>query len=217
MSCYSRRDREHVIVFERRNPADRKEGEPEVLACATLVVEHKFIHGGRCVGTGAESEADHDRGRAAAEAAAAGGSPASGTLALGLLSPGRRLDFCRFYCLGHVEDVVVDSSTRGTGLGKMMVGQLTDMALAAGCYKILLNCVAACKNAPWTPCLGLRCATWGCTMLGTPSVQGGGATGHLRRLIKGCTLAAGAEKNIGFYEKCGYVVKEVSMAKYLDH
>jgi glucosamine-phosphate N-acetyltransferase len=111
-----KRDREHIIVFERLNPADRKEGEPEVLACATLVVEHKFIHGGRCV--------------------------------------------------GHVEDVVVDSSTRGTGLGKMMVGQLTDMALAAGCYKILLNC---------------------------------------------------AEKNIGFYEKCGYVVKEVSMAKYLDH
>mmetsp|Transcript_50758 Transcript_50758/g.121991 ORF Transcript_50758/g.121991 Transcript_50758/m.121991 type:complete len:378 (+) Transcript_50758:60-1193(+) len=111
-----RRDREHIIVFERLNPADRKAGEPEVLACATLVVEHKFIHGGRCV--------------------------------------------------GHVEDVVVDSSTRGTGLGKMMVGQLTDMALAAGCYKILLNC---------------------------------------------------AEKNIGFYEKCGYVVKEVSMAKYLDH
>jgi len=111
-----RRDREHIIVFERLNPAERKAGEPEVLACATLVVEHKFIHGGRCV--------------------------------------------------GHVEDVVVDSSTRGTGLGKMMVGQLTDMALAAGCYKILLNC---------------------------------------------------AEKNIGFYEKCGYVVKEVSMAKYLDH
>ena len=41
---------------------------------------------------------------------------------------------------------MVDSSTRGTGLGKMMVGQLTDMALAAGCYKILLNCVAARKR-----------------------------------------------------------------------
>ena len=41
---------------------------------------------------------------------------------------------------------MVDSSTRGTGLGKMMVGQLTDMALAAGCYKILLNCVAARKD-----------------------------------------------------------------------
>jgi len=53
---------------------------------------------------------------------------------------------------GHVEDVVVDSSTRGTGLGKMMVGQLTDMALAAGCYKILLNCVAARKDvAPPRP------------------------------------------------------------------
>ena len=25
-----------------------------------------------------------------------------------------------------------------------------------------------------------------------------------------------AQKNIGFYEKCGLVVKEVSMAKYLD-
>eukprot|EP00964_Phaeocystis_antarctica_P019869 scaffold10960_cov66-Phaeocystis_antarctica.AAC.1 len=53
------RDREHIIVFERLNPADRKAGEPEVLACATLVVEHKFIHGGRCVGTGAESEVGH--------------------------------------------------------------------------------------------------------------------------------------------------------------
>ena len=53
-------------MFERLNPADRKEGEPEVLACATLVVEHKFIHGGRCVGTAAEGEAGHVLGRAAA-------------------------------------------------------------------------------------------------------------------------------------------------------
>ena len=65
-SRHLRRDREHIIVFERLNPADRKEGEPEVLACATLVVEHKFIHGGRCVGTGAEGEAGHVLGRAAA-------------------------------------------------------------------------------------------------------------------------------------------------------
>lgn len=110
-----RRDREHIIVVERLNPADRKPGEPAVLACATLVVEHKFIHGGRCV--------------------------------------------------GHVEDVVVHSSTRGTGLGKMIIHRLTDMAVAAGCYKIILNC---------------------------------------------------ENKNIGFYEKCGYICKEVSMAKYLD-
>tara|TARA_B100000768_G_C11038700_1_gene273264 strand:+ start:433 stop:573 length:141 start_codon:yes stop_codon:yes gene_type:complete len=43
--------------------------------------------------------------------------------------------------------------------------RLTDMAIAAGCYKSILNC---------------------------------------------------SEKNIGFYEKCGYKFKEVSMAKYLD-
>ena len=64
-------------------------------------------------------------------------------------------------------------------------------------------------------------------------MQGGGASGHSPALERvrqcspalltylltssDCTLAAGAEKNIGFYEKCGYVVKEVSMAKYLDH
>lgn len=60
-------------MFERLNPADRKAGEPEVLACATLVVEHKFIHGGRCVGAGAEGEAGHAWGRATAFAAVAGG------------------------------------------------------------------------------------------------------------------------------------------------
>ena len=48
-------------------------------------------------------------------------------------------------------------------------------------------------------------------------MQGGGASGHSRALFIDWALAAGAEKNIGFYEKCGYVVKEVSMAKYLDH
>ena len=48
-------------------------------------------------------------------------------------------------------------------------------------------------------------------------MQGAGVSGHSPALLSDCTLAAGAEKNIGFYEKCGYVVKEVSMAKYLDH
>ena len=43
--------------------------------------------------------------------------------------------------------------------------RLTELAIAAGCYKSILNC---------------------------------------------------SEKNIGFYEKCGYKFKEVSMAKYLD-
>ena len=120
---------------------------------------------------------------------------------------------------GHVEDVVVDSSTRGTGLGKMMVGQLTDMALAAGCYKILLNCVAARKDvaSPRSAGLGPRRAARGCTALGPPPVCRGAAPPATRPPSSDCTLAAGAEKNIGFYEKCGYVVKEVSMAKYLDH
>ena len=78
---------------------------------------------------------------------------------------------------GHVEDVVVDSSTRGTGLGKMMVGQLTDMALAAGCYKILLNCVAARKDvaSPRSAGLGPRRAARGCTALGPPPVCRGPA------------------------------------------
>jgi hypothetical protein len=47
----------------------------------------------------------------------------------------------------------------------LSLSRLTDMAIAAGCYKSILNC---------------------------------------------------SEKNIGFYEKCGYKFKEVSMAKYLD-
>ena len=105
-------------------------------------------------------------------------------------------------------------------VGKMMVGQLTDMALAAGCYKILLNCVAARKDvsSPRSAGLGPRRAARGCTALGPPPVcRGAGASGHSAALLSDCTLAAGAEKNIGFYEKYGYVVKEVSMAKYLDH
>ena len=43
------------------------------MACGTLMVEHKFIHGGRGV--------------------------------------------------GHIEDIVVDSSTRGSGLGKLMISR----------------------------------------------------------------------------------------------
>lgn len=118
-----------------------------------------------------------------------------------------------FYFPGHVEDVVVDSSTRGTGLGKLMVNRLTDMAIASGCYKIILNCAAACKAAPQAPCqlrrLGLRCTS---SVVGLPM-----ANGASHAPSTDCVLVTGAQKNIGFYEKCGYVVKEVSMAKYLDH
>ncbi|KAJ7976125.1 glucosamine 6-phosphate N-acetyltransferase-like [Quillaja saponaria] len=42
--------------------------------------------------------------------------------------------------VGHIEDVVVDSSARGMNLGKKVIGFLTDHARAIGCYKVILDC-----------------------------------------------------------------------------
>lgn len=42
--------------------------------------------------------------------------------------------------VGHIEDVVVDSSTRGMQLGKKIIGVLTDHARSMGCYKVILDC-----------------------------------------------------------------------------
>ena len=64
---------------------------------------------------------------------------------------------------GHIEDVVVDASDRGRGLGKLIVTKLKDAAAEFGCYKAILDC---------------------------------------------------AEKNVGFYQKCGFRKKEVCMALY---
>jgi glucosamine-phosphate N-acetyltransferase len=44
---------------------------------------------------------------------------------------------------GHIEDVVVDASVRGKGLGKKIISKLVDVARAAGCYKVVLDCSAA--------------------------------------------------------------------------
>lgn len=41
---------------------------------------------------------------------------------------------------GHVEDVVVDSSARGRGVGKLLLAALTDLARQRGCYKVILDC-----------------------------------------------------------------------------
>lgn len=41
---------------------------------------------------------------------------------------------------GHIEDVVVDTSQRGTGLGKELVQHLVMKAKACGCYKVILDC-----------------------------------------------------------------------------
>nr|XP_009775603.1 PREDICTED: glucosamine 6-phosphate N-acetyltransferase [Nicotiana sylvestris] len=41
---------------------------------------------------------------------------------------------------GHIEDVVVDSSTRGMQLGKRIVEYLANHAYSMGCYKVILDC-----------------------------------------------------------------------------
>ncbi|KAL6988413.1 Glucosamine-phosphate N-acetyltransferase-like protein [Sarracenia purpurea var. burkii] len=42
--------------------------------------------------------------------------------------------------VGHIEDVVVDSSTRGMQLGKKIIEFLTNHARSSGCYKVILDC-----------------------------------------------------------------------------
>ncbi|CDP14662.1 unnamed protein product [Coffea canephora] len=49
--------------------------------------------------------------------------------------------------VGHIEDVVVDSSIRGMQLGKKIVGFLTDHARSMGCYKVILDC--SLENKPF--------------------------------------------------------------------
>ncbi|KAF3785813.1 Glucosamine 6-phosphate N-acetyltransferase [Nymphaea thermarum] len=42
--------------------------------------------------------------------------------------------------VGHIEDVVVDSATRGMRLGQPVVGFLSDHTRSVGCYKVILDC-----------------------------------------------------------------------------
>jgi glucosamine-phosphate N-acetyltransferase len=41
---------------------------------------------------------------------------------------------------GHIEDVVVDASARGRGLGKLLLDALVARARQAGCYKARQAC-----------------------------------------------------------------------------
>jgi glucosamine-phosphate N-acetyltransferase len=42
--------------------------------------------------------------------------------------------------VAHIEDVIVDNTCRGRGLGKMLVQKCIDYAKIHDCYKIILNC-----------------------------------------------------------------------------
>ena len=42
--------------------------------------------------------------------------------------------------VGHIEDVVVDQSMRGQGIGNQLVQHALSVAREAGCYKVILNC-----------------------------------------------------------------------------
>lgn len=41
---------------------------------------------------------------------------------------------------GHIEDIAVDASTQGKGVGKALIAALTAVGKARGAYKILLDC-----------------------------------------------------------------------------
>lgn len=42
--------------------------------------------------------------------------------------------------VGHIEDVIIDNSFRGHGLGKLLIESLTSRAHNRGCYKVILDC-----------------------------------------------------------------------------
>jgi len=42
--------------------------------------------------------------------------------------------------VGHIEDVVVSHTVRGSGIGKMIVNKCIDYAKKRGCYKCILDC-----------------------------------------------------------------------------
>ncbi|GFP96528.1 glucosamine 6-phosphate n-acetyltransferase [Phtheirospermum japonicum] len=56
--------------------------------------------------------------------------------------------------VGHIEDVVVDSSVRGKQLGKKIIGFLSDHARRMGCYKVILDC--SVNNRPFYEKCGFK-------------------------------------------------------------
>ncbi len=56
--------------------------------------------------------------------------------------------------MGHIEDVVVDASYHGHGIGSAIVKHLVVSAKAAGCYKVSLECRA--EKVPFYAQLGFQ-------------------------------------------------------------
>ena len=63
--------------------------------------------------------------------------------------------------LGHIEDIVVDKTTRGMGLGKKLISFLIDYAKKKNCYKVTLDCNI--KNKIFYEKCDLKCN--GCQMV----------------------------------------------------
>lgn len=57
--------------------------------------------------------------------------------------------------VGHVEDVVVDKTVRSTGVGRMIVNHLVEIAKSSSCYKVILNC--SDHVTPFYGRCGFRC------------------------------------------------------------
>lgn len=56
--------------------------------------------------------------------------------------------------VGHIEDVVVDSTYRGLALGRRLIDALKEIAVGFGCYKIILDCDK--HNVPFYEKLGYK-------------------------------------------------------------
>ena len=63
--------------------------------------------------------------------------------------------------LCHIEDIVVDKTTRGMGLGKKLISFLIDYAKKKNCYKVTLDCNI--KNKIFYEKCDLKCN--GCQMV----------------------------------------------------
>ena len=58
--------------------------------------------------------------------------------------------------VGHIEDVVVDKTVRATGVGRMIVNRLVEIARENSCYKAVLNCSE--DNVPFYGKCGFHCS-----------------------------------------------------------